>query len=431
MRSENVSLHIHQLMKSQRILLLQGPMGNYFTQLARWLEFHNKQYYKVNFNGGDWFFSRGLNNLNYRGKLSYFDDWLISEIKDKQIDAIVCFGDCRFYHRIAKRVAVELKVDFFVFEEGYVRPNYITFEQNGVNDFSDFRKFYESSDQTIPDLPLPDHPQEVYPSFSFLIRSAICFYLMWVLCTLLYPHYRHHRMIRPTFEVFYWLRAGVRKLINKQVDSYKFLNLIQHHTDRYYIVALQVHNDSQVQVHSDYVDVRDFIQKVTASFANHSDDLQHLVFKHHPMDRGYRHYGNLLRELAKEYDLEGRVHYVCDVHLPTLMKHSLGIVTINSTTGIQALHHGKPVIALGRAIYNLPKLTFQGGLDQFWKNPGRVNRLHYRRFRYALVHYSQLNGAYYGQSPWMKNYDEKRLENRFNYTVGGHTNKEKLRIVKD
>ena len=56
MRSENVSLHIHQLMKSQRILLLQGPMGNYFTQLARWLEFHNKQYYKVNFNGGDWFF---------------------------------------------------------------------------------------------------------------------------------------------------------------------------------------------------------------------------------------------------------------------------------------------------------------------------------------------------------------------------------------
>ncbi|MCJ8145822.1 capsular biosynthesis protein [Acinetobacter sp. A3.8] len=426
-----MSLHIHQLMKSQRILLLQGPMGNYFTQLARWLEFHNKQYYKVNFNGGDWFFSRGLNNLNYRGKLSYFDDWLISEIKDKQIDAIVCFGDCRFYHRIAKRVAVELKVDFFVFEEGYVRPNYITFEQNGVNDFSDFRNFYESSDQTIPDLPLPDHPQEVYPSFSFLIRTAITFYLMWVLCTFLYPHYRHHRMIRPTFEVFYWFRAGVRKLINKQVDTHRFLNLIQHHTDRYYIVALQVHNDSQVQVHSDYVDVRDFIQEVTASFASHSDDLQHLVFKHHPMDRGYRHYGNLLRELAKEYDLEGRVHYVCDVHLPTLMKHSLGIVTINSTTGIQALHHGKPVIALGRAIYNLPKLTFQGGLDQFWKNPGRVNRLHYRRFRYALVHYSQLNGAYYGQSPWMKNYDEKRLENRFNYTVGGHTNKEKLRIVKD
>ncbi|WP_374296269.1 capsule biosynthesis protein [Acinetobacter sp.] len=426
-----MSLHIHQLMKSQRILLLQGPMGNYFTQLARWLEFHNKQYYKVNFNGGDWFFSRGLNNLNYRGKLSYFDDWLISEIKDKQIDAIVCFGDCRFYHRIAKRVAVELKVDFFVFEEGYVRPNYLTFEQNGVNDFSDFRKFYESSDQTIPDLPLPDHPQEAHPNFSFLIRTAITFYLMWVLCTFLYPHYRHHRMIRPTFEVFYWLRAGVRKLINKQVDSHKFLNLIQNQTDRYYIVALQVHNDSQVQVHSDYVDVRDFIQEVTASFANHSDDLQHLVFKHHPMDRGYRHYGNLLRELAKEYDLEGRVHYVCDVHLPTLMKHSLGIVTINSTTGIQALHHGKPVIALGRAIYNLPKLTFQGGLDQFWKNPGRVNRLHYRRFRYALVHYSQLNGAYYGQSPWMKNYDEKLLENRFNYTVGGHTNKEKLRIVKD
>ena len=177
--------------------------------------------------------------------------------------------------------------------------------------------------------------------------------------------------------------------------------------------------------------MRDFIQEVVISFAKEADTSLHLVFKHHPMDRGYRHYGNLLRELAKEYDLEGRVHYVCDVHLPTLMKHSLGIVTINSTTGIQALHHGKPVIALGRAIYNLPKLTFQGGLDQFWKNPGRVNRLHYRRFRYALVHYSQLNGAYYGRSPWMQAYDEKGFDHRFSHLLESQKTKEKLRVVKD
>ena len=426
-----MSLHLHQLMKSERLMILQGPMGNYFTQFCHWLERHQKYYYKVNFNGGDWFFSRGLNNIHYRGKLSEFEDWLILNIKDKQIDAMVCFGDCRFYHRIAKRVSEELNIDFFVFEEGYVRPNYITFEHNGVNDFSDFKNFYDRSDQTIPDLPLPDHPQEVYPSFTFLIRSAVCFYVMWVLCTFLYPHYRHHRMIRPSVEVFYWFRAGFRKLINKQVDSHKFLNLIQHHTDRYFTVALQVHNDSQVQVHSDYVDVRDFIHEVVRSFAKEADKSLHLVFKHHPMDRGYRHYGRLLRELANEYDLDGRIHYMCDVHLPTLMKHSLGVVTINSTTGIQALHHGKPVIALGRAIYNLPKLTFQGSLDQFWKNPGRVNRLHYRRFRYALVHYSQLNGAYYGRSPWMQTYDEKGLDHRFSHLLESQKTKEKLRAVKD
>ena len=60
---------------------------------------------------------------------------------------MVCFGDCRFYHRIAKRVSEELNIDFFVFEEGYVRPNYVTFEQNGVNDFSDFKNFYDRSDK--------------------------------------------------------------------------------------------------------------------------------------------------------------------------------------------------------------------------------------------------------------------------------------------
>lgn len=401
-----MSLHVHQLINSERILLLQGPMGDYFSQLAKWLSSHHIHYLKVNFNGGDHFFSRGLNTISYRGKLDTFDEWLIALIKKERIDAMVCFGDCRFYHRIARRVSEELNIKFFVFEEGYVRPNYITFEQDGVNDFSSFKSYYQLANQTIPDLPLPDHPKEVYPSFNLLIRTACIYYLMWVLCWIAYPYYRHHRMIAPFAEMFYWGRAGVRRLVNYQKEPLKFLNLIQHYTDRYFVVALQVHNDSQVRVHSDYVDVRDFIEEVLVSFVQYADSQHHIVFKHHPMDRGYRHYGRMLGRLARQYGISERVHYVCDVHLPTLMKHSLGIVTINSTTGIQALHHGKPVIALGRAIYNLPKLTYQGTLDQFWSNPGRVNRLHYRRFRYALVHYSQLNGSYYGLSPWMRNFDK-------------------------
>ncbi len=65
------------------------------------------------------------------------------------------------------------------------------------------------------------------------------------------------------------------------------------------------------------------------------------------------------------------------------------------------------------------------------KNHGRVNRLHYRRFRYALVHYSQLNGAYYGRSPWMQSYDEKGFDHRFSHLLESQKSKEKLRVVKD
>lgn len=396
-----MSVHLQELTKSKRVLLLQGPMGDFFSQLALWLEQNHIESHKLILNGGDWFFSKNTNNLHYRGRLSLFDQWLTDQVKKHQFDAMVCFGDCRFYHRIAKQVASELGVKFFVFEEGYVRPNYITFEEEGVNDFSSFKRYYQGADQSIPDIPLPDRPEQVDSNFQKLIQSAICYYLFWVLCLFLYPYYKHHRLLSPIQEIFYWAKSGIQRVINARREPYQFLNLIQHHSERYFIVALQVHNDSQVRVHSDYPDVKDFIEEVMLSFSKHTDKKKHLVLKHHPMDRGYRNYSRLIKNLGLKFGIQDRVHYVCDVHLPTLMKHSLGVVTINSTTGIQSLHHGKPVIALGRAIYNLPKLTYQESLDKFWHNPGRVNRLHYRRFRYALVYYSQLNGSYYGRSPWM------------------------------
>ena len=138
------------------------------------------------------------------------------------------------------------------------------------------------------------------------------------------------------------------------------------------------------------------------SFAQHADQQQHLVLKHHPMDRGYRHYGQLIRNLSRKLGVENRVHYFCDIHLPTLLKHSLGLVTINSTTGIQALYHHIPVKTLGRSIYDLPSLTVQTDLDQFWFNPVPPDESYFHLFREKLIEITQLNGAYYGKHFWMK-----------------------------
>jgi capsular polysaccharide export protein len=137
-------------------------------------------------------------------------------------------------------------------------------------------------------------------------------------------------------------------------------------------------------------------------FSQYAEPEQHLVFKHHPMDRGYRHYGALLDILVEHFALKGRVHYFCDIHLPTLLKHSLGMVTVNSTTVIQALYHKIPVKVLGNALYNLPRLTNQHRLDQFWTRPGVVDHAYFLQFRHNLIAYSQLNGSFYGSSPWMQ-----------------------------
>lgn len=387
---------LDQLLSSQRLLLLQGPMGSFFAQLAAWLRTRQIDVHKVNFNGGDRFFYRDDAVTDFRGRLPDFAIWLKQHLQSLNIDTVVCFGDCRLYHLRARTVCQQLGLRFLVFEEGYLRPDYITLECDGVNANSNLNLSLMLNQHVQH-----DYPQPTLPSFSLMVWSACLYYLAWMLLHLWYPHYQHHRLLTPFQEIVAWQRALRRRMTNTLFDRRK-QSYIQANLDgRYFIVALQVHNDSQVRVHSDYDDVSDFVIETMHSFAQYAAPHQHLVIKHHPMDRGYRNYRRLIKKTALNLGIQSRVLYVCDVHLPSLIKHSIGLVTINSTTGLQALFHGKPVIALGRAIYNLPRLTFQGELKDFWQAPESVDHAYYWCFRAFLIHHSQLNGSFFGLSPWM------------------------------
>jgi capsule polysaccharide modification protein KpsS len=134
---------------------------------------------------------------------------------------------------------------------------------------------------------------------------------------------------------------------------------------------------------------------VLVSFARHADPSHHLVFKHHPMGRGQRDYRRLFGSLSEDYGLTGRVHDLHDVHLPTLLRHSRGVVTINSTVGLSALYHDKPLRVMGRAMYDLLGLTFQGPLAQFWVEQNQIDKVLWRRYHAFLVRQTQLNGAFF------------------------------------
>jgi capsular polysaccharide export protein len=384
------------LLSSKRVLMLQGPMGGFFSQLHDWFKEHQIDCHKVNFNGGDRLFFGGDEALDYRGQLIDFQAWLGETVKQLQIDTIVCFGDCRLYHIEAKEFCQRARVRFMVFEEGYLRPDYITLEMDGVNAFSGI---HPSQIEKTPQA--HDHPLPTNSSFLLVIWSACLYYLAWMVMHWRYPCYQHHRLLSPAQEVMAWFLALIRRVAYYLPDHAKQRYIRKHWKNRYYIVALQVHNDSQVRVHSDYNDVSEFIRETMTSFAAHALPDQYLVVKHHPMDRGYRNYGALIRAIAKDLGVGHRVKYVCDVHLPSLVRGSLGLIAINSTTGLQALFHSKPVKVMGRAIYDLPRLTSQCSLDQFWSHPERVDREYYLRFRELLLKQSQLNGSFYGDSPWM------------------------------
>ena len=398
-----MTVSMQKLMTHKRVLLLQGKMGTFFHRFATFLKHQDIDVYKINFNAGDALFYRHAGAVSYTGSVEDFSPFLDDFINTNRIEAVVCFGDSRPHHRQAAELCEQNDLDFFVFEEGYLRPDYITFQEEGINGYSrlDFAE--------IPHLPRAnDHPLHTNNRFYHLALATIIYYIADYVKRDKYPHYRHYRGMSAWKEAGAWLSVPYKKfkgyLPDKQLQ--KFLETQA--DGRYFLVSLQVHNDSQIIDHSPYADVKEFIAEVIKSFAAHADPNHLLVFKHHPLDRGHRNYARFIADLANQHGMSERVFYGCDMHLPTLIRHSLGMVTVNSTTGLQSIYHKRPTKVMGKAIYNVPKLTDQKPLAKFWQNPQKPNNDYYLRFREFLIEQTQLNGSFFGKSPWMNAYKKRR-----------------------
>jgi capsule polysaccharide modification protein KpsS len=377
----------------KRALLLQGPNGPFFRRFAAELRNLGVQVTKVNFHAGDAFFFPGRSAVAFRGRAHEFPAWLERLISEREIEGIYVFGDGRPFHRTALEIAKRRKLRAFVFEEGYLRPDWITLEEEGVNGYSSMPRDPDFYRQFGAWHPAPGGHQHVGKTFGIGALYATLLALAATLAFFRYPHYRHHRSINSWVQMVLWVRGAFRKYWYRALERGVLDELVRRDGRRYFLVALQVYCDYQI-VHSRFETVENFIEEVVRSFAASASPDSALVFKHHPMDRAYRDYGRLLRTLARRYGLADRIVYVHDLHLPTLLRGAAGAVMINSTVGLQAISYGTPVKVLGDAVYDLPGLTFQGALEDFWRDPGVVDDPLYRAFRSYLLHINQANGAF-------------------------------------
>jgi capsular polysaccharide export protein len=388
-----VSAHRLAAYKGKRVLLLQGPIGPFFRRLAADLRWSGAQVCKVNFNGGDCLFYP-LGAISYRGRMNEWPGYLSRLIIERHINVIMLLGDCRPIHSAVHAIASRHHIEVEVFEEGYVRPDYITLERGGVNGYSHIPRtplFYLNNPiPTVPDARAVPHP------FRYVILWSVLYYLAGALLYPFFRHYRHHRPLT-LLEAFPWIRGYWRKLYYKFRERGVGASLRGERSGQYFLVPLQVHNDAQIHMHSRYHDVPDFIHEVMRSFAAHAPPKTSLVFKHHPLDRGYREYARSIRAAARKLGIADRVTAIHDQHLPSLLEHARGVVVINSTVGFSAIHHDTPVKACGTAVYDMQGLTFQGTLDAFWKAAAEetIDRELYVRFRNYLIDKTQANGSFY------------------------------------
>ena len=379
--------------RGRRILLLQGPVGPFFWRLSKLLRAAGATVYKVNFNGGDClFYPRAA--ISWRRPMQEWPKFFESLLGELRIDIVILFGDCRPIHRVARKIAWQHGVNVGAFEEGYVRPNFITFERFGVNGYSLVPRrpdFY--AQRPAP----PNSPErEVGYTFWWSALWAALYYLSADLCQPWFSRYTHHRPLTIR-EAGPWIRAGWRKLYYRWMERKVLGTLTGNLSKRFFLVPLQISCDSQVSEHSRFNTVADFVRYVVASFAAKAPRDVTLVIKHHPLDKAYHDYGQLIRQLAAKHALEHRLLYIHDQHLPTLFNHMRGAVVINSTVGFSALAHHAPLKTLGVAIYDFEGLTFQGPLDDFWHaaEDFRPDSTLAQRFRAYLIAQTQINGSCY------------------------------------
>jgi len=381
--------------RNKKVLFLQGPVGPFFKRLVEDFISVNAESYKINFNGGDWLFCP-YNSINFRGSIEEWPIFFSDFINKHEIDTVILFGDCREYHRLAHTVAHQNNIEIGVFEEGYVRPDFITFERFGVNGFSLLPRNRDFYDALYTQEIETSDVKFVGNTFWYAAWYACLYYCVSVLLNPFFRHYKHHRPLKLR-EGAYWIKAVYRKWLYKYYERGIQYKLVNAYSKNYFLVPLQIATDAQIHEHSDFRSVEIFIKRVVSSFASHAPKNNLLIIKHHPLDRGYHDYSEIISRLTAKYNIADRVKYIHDQHLPTLLEHAKGVVLINSTVGLSAIHHSAPLKTCGTAIYDIEGLTYQGKLETFWHDAEtfRIDRELYRRFKGYIINYKQINGNFY------------------------------------
>lgn len=379
-------------------LFLQGPTGPFFAWMMEELRSQGIHCTKILMNRADEHWFRGEDLVPFRGTRDEWPAFVERLVDERSIDAVFLFGDLRPIHVALVPMLRAKGVRIWVFEEGYLRPDYVTVEEHGVNGNSRLPRDAEFYRRAFRELPAPGPVESVGPTFRDMGWFSTVSALLVTHGNQGYPHYEHHRNFNAWDQTAWWVRGWFRKHWFRFTERHELAQYTGPLARRYWFLPLQVHCDFQV-VHSPFASIPEFAETAIREFAALADPSHHLVVKHHPMDRAYCDYSELMAELATKYGLGERLHYVHDVDLPTILDHALGTITMNSTVGIQSLDHGTPVKVLGNAVYDIPGMTFQGSLGEFLRDPGTIDAEVLEGFRRHLRFHNQGNGSIWKRLP--------------------------------
>ena len=189
-----------------------------------------------------------------------------------------------------------------------------------------------------------------------------------------------------------------RGTYNKTIPS-----SIERLPERYIFIPFQVVRDSQLLLYSPLVgnDMELFIERCHAAVQQVARDYK-IVVKLHPADLDNVDYSQLPQRFPD-------VVFLKDTPSNRLIQASSLVITINSTVGVEALLHDKPVITLGDNFYNVPGVVrhvnalseLPQAIEAALNTPPDREKI--QRLLYYLYH------EYFAQGSW-KNFSPQSIQ---------------------
>jgi capsular polysaccharide export protein len=382
---------------SRRVLFLQGPTSAFWRELAVALEKGGHKTFKIHLALGDqlWWFRRG--GVSYRGRFSRWPEFLKDFLIKNEVTDVLYYADRQPYHVVAQDVCRDLGINAIAIENGYLRPDWITFERCGMGAFSFFPAQSDEIRSMAQNCAAPDLETRYRHGFAWEIFNEVMYHGFNYLYRPLFPFYKSGRY----YDLFAENFTGLYHLFGKAKRN-AYANTVTEDLIRrgreFFVVALQLQGDKQIKDNSPFRHLGEMIDLVITSFTAHAAPDTMLIFKQHPHDNGGENWPIRIAKSAARHRVSDRVLCIDGGDLYGMLRVANGCITVNSTVGLHALRVNCPMKVLGIAIYDIPGLTHQANLDTFWQAPEVIDTALCDDFIKLLAATIQVKGSFYDKA---------------------------------